>query len=73
MVAAIEPLLLKARDAAKALALSERTLWTMTKTGQIPRIQQGRANAPAAQFISDQCRLDPDKKEDRQERSICGV
>jgi excisionase family DNA binding protein len=39
----IEPLLITAPDAAKALALSERTLWTMAKTGQIQCVRQGRA------------------------------
>ena len=43
MVAAIEPLLWKAPEAARALALSERTLWTMANTGQIPSVRQGRA------------------------------
>ena len=42
MVADIQPLLLKAPDAAKALALSERTLWTMANRGQIPCVRQGR-------------------------------
>ena len=43
MVAAIEPLLVRARDAAKALALSERTLWTLAQRGEIPRVLAGRA------------------------------
>jgi len=36
-------LLLKAADAAKALAISERTLWTLTNTGEITPIKIGRS------------------------------
>lgn len=36
-------LLLKPRDAAKMLAISERTLWQLTSLGQIPRVAIGRA------------------------------
>jgi excisionase family DNA binding protein len=36
-------LLLKPRDAAKVLAISERTLWQLTRTGEIPRVLIGRA------------------------------
>lgn len=43
MVAAIEPLLMRAPEAAKALALSERTLWTLAQRGEIPRVLAGRA------------------------------
>lgn len=38
----IQPLLLTARQAAKALSISERTLYTLTKTGEIPAIKVGR-------------------------------
>ncbi len=34
-------LLLKARDAAKALAISERSLWELTRRGEIPRLKIG--------------------------------
>lgn len=37
-----EPLLLNARDAAKTLAISERTLHTLSKAGDIPVIRFGR-------------------------------
>ncbi len=36
-----EPLLWNARDAAKALGISDRTLWTMTKNGTIPHVPIG--------------------------------
>jgi excisionase family DNA binding protein len=35
-------LLLTMREAAKALALSERTLWQLAKDGEIPRVEHGR-------------------------------
>jgi excisionase family DNA binding protein len=34
-------LLLLPREAAKALAISERTLWTLTKAGEIPCVRLG--------------------------------
>jgi excisionase family DNA binding protein len=40
---AIEPLLVNARDAARLLAISERTLWSLTAAGDIPVIRIGRA------------------------------
>ena len=43
MVAAIEPLLLSARDAAKSLALSERKLWSLTAGGEVACVRIGRA------------------------------
>jgi excisionase family DNA binding protein len=36
-------LLLTVREAASALAISERTLWTLTKTGAIRSVRLGRA------------------------------
>jgi excisionase family DNA binding protein len=36
-------LLLKAREAAAALAISERTLWTLTDTGAIRSVRIGRS------------------------------
>jgi excisionase family DNA binding protein len=36
-------LLLKPREAARALAISERTLWELTKRGKIPHVRIGRA------------------------------
>ena len=38
----VEPLLLDARSAAKSLSISERTLWTFTKKGDIPCIRIGK-------------------------------
>ena len=36
------PLALRSRDAAKALGISPRKLWQMTKDGQIPFVKVGR-------------------------------
>jgi excisionase family DNA binding protein len=36
-------LLLRPRDAARSLAISERTLWELTRRGAIPCIRVGRA------------------------------
>ncbi len=38
---AIEPMLLTPREAARALSISERTLWQRTKDGVIPAIKVG--------------------------------
>ena len=35
--------LLKPADAAQLLAISERTLWTLTKEGKIPCVRLGRS------------------------------
>lgn len=39
----IQPLLLTARQTAKVLSISERTLYALTKTGEIPAVRIGRA------------------------------
>jgi excisionase family DNA binding protein len=39
----VEPLLLTTRQAAKALAVCEKTLWSLTKRGEIPAVRIGRA------------------------------
>ena len=39
----IEPMLLTARQAARILSISERTLWSLTKDRQIPAVRIGRA------------------------------
>lgn len=39
----VERLLLPPREAARALAISERTLWTFTQAGEIPAIRIGRS------------------------------
>ena len=41
--AALPNLLLRPRDAARALAVSERTLWELTRRGVIPCVRLGRA------------------------------
>jgi excisionase family DNA binding protein len=45
MVAKAEPLrlLLRPKEAAAALAVCEKTLWTLTKTGRLPCVRAGRA------------------------------
>jgi excisionase family DNA binding protein len=40
---AIEARLMTAREAAKYLNISERTLWTLSNGGDLPRVQIGRA------------------------------
>ena len=37
------PLLLKVRDAARTLTLSERKLWALTNSGDVPCVRIGRA------------------------------
>ena len=37
------PLLLKPHEAARALAISERKLWELTKLGEIPHVRIGRS------------------------------
>lgn len=47
IIGAIPPsalrLLLRPPEAAKALAVSERTLWSLAQRGEIPRVRIGRA------------------------------
>jgi len=38
-----KPQLLTAREAAEELTISERTLWTLTKAGEIPSVRIGRS------------------------------
>lgn len=40
---AFVPLAFRPREAARALGLSERTLWSLTKKGSIPHVRVGRA------------------------------
>jgi excisionase family DNA binding protein len=40
---AVEPLLVPAREAARLLAVSERTLWGLTRRGEVPCVRIGRA------------------------------
>jgi excisionase family DNA binding protein len=37
------PLLLTAREAARLLSISPRTLWTLTNRGELPAVRIGRA------------------------------
>lgn len=38
-----EPLALRPREAAKLLAIGQRTLWELTKKGEVPHTRVGRA------------------------------
>lgn len=38
----MDPLLLSPRQASQALAISERTLFTLTKSGEVPHIRIGK-------------------------------
>ncbi len=40
----VTPMLLTARQAAKALTISERTLWSLTQRGEIPAVRFGGRN-----------------------------
>ena len=40
---AFTPLLISGREAAKLLSVCERTLYTLTKAGEIPAVRIGRA------------------------------
>jgi hypothetical protein len=55
--------LVSSREAAKILAISERSLWTLTKNGQIPFVQIGAAKRYALsdlyRFIETQTRRNP--------------
>ena len=39
---AANPLLMTTREAARALSISERTLWSLTQRGEIPCVRLGR-------------------------------
>lgn len=39
---AVPALALRAREAAKALGVSERTLWAWTEAGDVPHVKRGR-------------------------------
>ena len=41
--AATEARLMTSRDAARFLSISERTLWTLSNVGDLPRVLIGRA------------------------------
>jgi len=60
-------LLLKPKEAAAALAISERTLWQLTKDGEVPCLRLGRAvryDVAALQtWVERQQRHSPDAKE----------
>jgi len=40
---ATEPLALRPREAARAIGISERTLFSWTKSGSVPHVKIGRA------------------------------
>jgi len=58
--------LLKPRDAAKVLAISERTLFTLTKNGELPAVRIGKtvryAHAELAAFVRKQTQVLPNSE-----------
>lgn len=42
-IAPIDPMLIRAPEAAKLLNLSERTVWTLTKERKVPFVRIGRS------------------------------
>lgn len=55
--------LLKPRDAAKMLAISERTLFTLTKKGELSSVRMGKtvryAHGELAAFVNKQSQVKP--------------
>ena len=51
--AVIEPLLLTPKEAAKALNICERTLYGLTKAGELPVVRIGRAVRYNVQDLKD--------------------
>lgn len=47
------PLSLRPREAAKALGISERTLWTLTASGDVPHFKLGRATLYPVRELTD--------------------
>lgn len=48
-----EPILFTASEAAKALAISQRTLWSRTQAGDIPHLRIGRSvRYPKTQILN---------------------
>ena len=39
----VEPLLLTIRDTARALAICEKSVWSLTRDGRLPAVRIGRA------------------------------
>ena len=59
-------LALRPRDAAKALGISERTLWTLTRRGQVPSVKLNRATLYPVESLKQWLRakaLQPGKEE----------
>ena len=67
---AVEPMLLTARQAARLLAISERTLFTITKSGELPAVRIGRSVRYSVDALRDYVRRASEKKcEDSQNRA----
>jgi excisionase family DNA binding protein len=49
---AAAPLLVEAREAARLLSISERTLWGLTASGAVPCVRLGRAKRYAMQDLT---------------------
>lgn len=67
-----EPLLLRAREAAKCLQTSERTLWELTKQGQIKCVRLGKSVRYDRRDLLawiDRCRQEPTSAVSKQRKS----
>lgn len=49
----VEPLALRAKDAARALGIGERQLWSLTKAGKIPCVRIGRTTTYPVDALRD--------------------
>lgn len=56
-----ETLLLTGREAAKALSICERTLYTLTKSGEIPAVRIGRCVRYSVAELQEWVRRGPQK------------
>jgi excisionase family DNA binding protein len=63
-----EPLLWNARQAARALGISERKLWDLTQRGEIPHLRIGRnvkySRAALADWIAHKSAMIPIRREE---------
>ena len=67
---AVEPMLLTARQAARLLAISERTLFTITKAGELPAVRIGRSVRYSVDALREYIRRSSEERcEDSQNRA----
>ena len=66
----VEPMLLTARQAAKVLSISERTLFSVTKSGELPAVRIGRSVRYSVDALREYIRRSSEEKcEDSQNRA----